>query len=312
MNVLIEIVTPIFGLVAVGYGAARLGYFEAARLRGLSYFAFAFAIPALLLRSMAQIELTGALAWPFLASYYLSAFTIYAAGMAVSRLTFGHGLRGGAIGGFTASFSNTVLLGIPIVLTVFGERATLPVFLIVAFHSLLMFPIATVMLEFRGGRGLRFGDLARSTLGGLARNPILIGLVIGLTINILQLDLPTALDSLLEMLGRAAVPVALFAMGASLHGYGIRGPLPESITLVGLKLVLHPLLVWSLGRFVFELDPLWLQVAVIVAALPAGVNAYILAQRYETLPAVAASSILIGTAVSVATISALLLLWSPI
>lgn len=312
MAVLINIVPPIFGLVALGYAAARLGYFKAARLRGLSYFAFTFAIPALLLRSMAQIELMGAVTWPLLASYYLSTFAIYAVGLAVSRLAFGHGLDGGAIGGFTASFSNTVLLGLPLILTIFGERATLPAFVIVAFHALLMLPIATVMLEFRGGRGVRLGQLAGSTLGGLVRNPILMGLVIGLAINIVRLELPTPVDSLLEMLGRAAVPVALFAMGASLHGYGVRGPIAESVSLVTLKLVLHPLLVWCLGRFVFALDPLWLQVAVLMAGLPAGVNAYILAQRYETLPAVAASSILIGTAGSVATIAALLLLWPPV
>lgn len=312
MSILIDIVIPIFGLVAVGYVSARMGFFDDARLRGLSYFAFAFAIPALLLRSMAQIELSGVIAWPLLAAYYSSAFLVYAAGFAVSRIGFGHGLRGCAIGGFTASFSNTVLLGIPLVLTVFGDRASLPVFLIVAFHSLLMFPIATVMLEFRGGRGFRPRDIGVSTALGLVRNPILIGLVAGLALNLLGVGLPRAVDSLLEMLGRAAVPAALFAMGASLHGYGIRGPLPLSASLVALKLVLHPLLVWGVGRFVFGLDPLWLQVAVLVAAVPTGVNAYIFAQRYESIPEVAASSILIGTALSVATISALLLLWGPV
>lgn len=311
MSILLDIIIPVFGLVGLGYLAARGGLFDVGRLKGLSYFAFGFAIPALLLRSMARMELEGAVAWPFLLSYYLAAFAVFAAGLAMARLAFAFTWQQAAVAGMAAAYSNAVLLGIPLLLTVFGERASLPVFLLIAFHSALMFPAVTTVLEAARGAGGRLRRIPATTVGRLLRNPILMGLSIGLALNLLGAELPAAADSLLHTLGQAAVPCALFAMGASLYGYGVSGRRLPIVALVGLKLVVHPLAVWLLGSQVFALDPLWLQVAVVMAALPAGVNVYIMAEGYEAAAEVAAGTVVLGTAVAVASISALLYVVGP-
>lgn len=312
VSIFLDIVIPVFGLVGLGYAAALAGLFDAERLKGLAYFAFGFAIPALLLRSMARMELEGEVAWPFLLSYYVGAFLVFALGLAAGLLIFRRSLREAAIAGMASSYSNTVLLGIPLLLTVFGERASLPVFLLIAFHSALMFPAVTTVLELGRGAGGEFWRIPGSTLRGLIRNPILVGLAAGLVANIAGIALPAVLDSLLRTLGQAAVPCALFAMGASLQGYGVAGERGQITCLVTLKLIVHPLAVWLLGNQVFALDPLWLKVAVVMAALPAGVNVYVMAENYGAASGAAAGTVLSGTVVAVATISALLFVLGPV
>jgi predicted permease len=306
VSILLDIVIPVFGLVGIGYAAALLRVFDAERLKGLSYFAFGFAIPALLLRSMARMELEGQVAWPFLLSYYIGTFTVFAIGLAVARIAFGRTIREAAIAGMASSYSNTVLLGIPLLLTVFGERASLPVFLLIAFHSLLIFPTVTTVLEVGRGTSERLRHIPLSTLRGLVRNPILVGLAVGLLVNMAGVALPATVDSLLQTLGRAAVPCALFAMGASLYGYRIAGEKAQIGAFVGLKLIAHPFAVWLLASQVFALDPLWMNVAVVMAALPAGVNVYVMAENYGAAAQAAAGTVLLGTAAAVASISALL------
>jgi hypothetical protein len=308
VTILLDIVIPVFGLVALGYGAGALGLFGPAHLKGLTFFAFGFAIPALLFRAMARMDLDGAIAWPFLLSYYLSAFALFALGLWLSRVGFARNLPESAIGGLAASYSNAVLLGIPLLLTAFGERASLPVLLLVAFHSALMFPLGTLVLELGRGDGARLREIPAQTARGLVRNPILWGLGLGLLWNAAGWALPAAADSLLQTLGQAAVPCALFAMGASLVGYRVRGLPLEPLLLAGLKLVAMPGLVWLLGTQVFALQPLWLKVAVLMAALPTGVNVYVIAQQYGANAEGSAAEVLLATLLSVLSVSALLYL----
>jgi predicted permease len=133
-------------------------------------------------------------------------------------------------------------------------------------------------------------------------------LLLGVLCNLLQLQLPAAIDKIAQIMGQAALPCALFAMGASLSQYRIAGNFAESLTLVGLKLFLHPLLTWLLARFVFELPPLWTHTLVILAALPTGVNTYLFAQRYSVGIGTSTTTIFISTALSMLSLSFILFL----
>lgn len=310
MTVILDIVLPVFGLVLLGYGAAKAGWFDTAAVRGLSLFVFNFAIPVMLFRTMARTDLPDRIEWGFLLSYYGGAFGVFFLGMALSGLLFGRKLDGQGIAGITAAYSNTILLGIPLILTAFGEAAGVPLFLMIAFHSLLLLPTVTIVVEAGQGGRLGLRKLILVTGRGLVRNPIIGGLVAGLLFNATGLAIPGLVDSLARTLGAAALPCATFAMGASLAGYRIAGNLREALSLVGLKLAIHPLLVWGLATFVFAVDPFWTAVAVVLAALPSGVNAYLFAQRYAVGIATAATAVFLSTAISIATVSVLLLLLS--
>ncbi len=306
MVILLDIIVPVFGIVALAYLAARLGAFPESATRGLSYFVFNFAIPPMLFRAMATSELPSPIEWGFLISYFGGGYGAWIVAMAVSAGLFRRGLAAAAIAGMTAAFSNTVLLGIPLVLTVLGEAAALPLFLLIAFHSALFMTTVTLLVESARGRRGRPAKLAWNIARSLVTNPILMAMALGIIWNLLSWSLPGPLDSVIAKLGQAALPCALFALGASLAGYHVTGALPEALSGVALKLVLHPLIVWLLATYVFELQPLWRDVAVIIAALPVGVNVYLFAQRYETGAPAAAAAMLISTLLSVASLAGVL------
>lgn len=308
MDIIVEIIVPVFGIVGIGYGAARLTLFSQEATRGLSTFVFHFAIPAMLFRAMATTELPAEIQWGYLVSYFGGGYGAWLVGTLLSRTLFRRDGAGPTVAGMTAGFSNTVLLGVPLILTTFGDRATLPLFLLIAFHSSQLLCVATIQAEVGiGGRG-ETRQLLTNVRRELVRNPIIGALLAGILYNLSGLPLPGVVDSLTENLGRAAMPCAVFAMGASLAGYRLSGATAEAGVGVGLKLILHPLLVWVLATHLLDVEPLWRDIAVILAALPVGVNVYLVAQRYQAGVAAAATAILVSTAVSVLSVAAVLTL----
>ena len=308
MALILDIILPVFGLVVLGFGAAKAKWFDEGAIRGLSLFVFNFAIPVMLFRTLAQVELPASIEWGFLLSYFLGAFIVFGLGMASAGLLFGRPLEAQGAAGLAAGYSNTVLLGIPLILTAFGDAAALPVFLLVAFHSLLLLPAGTAVIEAGRGRGEGLRRLPMVTAVGMAKNPIVVGLALGLVFNLLDISIPGPIDTIAETLGQAALPCATFAMGASLALYRIAGSLAESAVLIGLKIFVHPLLVWLLATQIFDVTPLSASVAVVMAALPTGVNAYLFAHRYGVGLAQAATAVLVSTGITIGTLSLLLFL----
>jgi malonate transporter len=308
MPVLLHVVAPIFGIAALGFLAARTGIMRPAGVGGMVAFAFNVAIPALLLRSMAGLEIPQHIPWSFLVAFYTGSLTVWALGIATARLVFERPLDQGAIFGMGAAFSNTVMVGVPVVLTAFGSEAALPLFLIISFHSALFMPLTAGLIQWSRGRGVSWGEQAREVVRVLARNPIVLGLAAGMALNLTGVSLPGPVDRPLELLGAAAVPVALFAMGAAVAGYPFAGDLGPGSVLAALKLVVHPLVVWAVGLWLLHLDGLWLSVAVMMAAMPSGINVYLFAARYDAAAGVAARTVLLSSLFSVITLSTLLVL----
>ena len=294
--------------MVLGFLARRLRILSEEGVKGLVLFVFAFAIPALLFRSLAQVELPEVIEWGFLLAFYAGSVTVYAAGMIAGRVLFHRPADHQAIFGMSAAFSNTVFLGIPIILTAFGPEATLPVFLIITFHSATFMPLTVGIIQGSRGTAVSAGEHLRTLSFELLRNPIIMGLLLGLVVNLAGFELPDPIDKVAELLGAAAVPSALFAMGASLAGYPFMGDVGPAVLLTALKLVLHPLVVWLVAVPVLGLSGLWVSVAVTMAAMPTGVNAYLFGARYEAAPGVAARTVFLTTLLSLGTISVLLVL----
>lgn len=308
MSVLLHVVAPVFGIAALGFVAARSGILKPGGVDGLVAFAFNVAIPALLLRSMARLDMPEDIRWSFLVAFYSGSVTVWALGITVARNAFHRRLDDGAIFGMGAAFSNTVMMGIPVILTAFGPEATLPLFLIISFHSATFMPLTAGMIQWSRGRGVTWGAQLREVARVLAQNPIIVGLAVGLALNLTSVAIPGPLDRTLELLGAAAVPCALFAMGAAVAGYHLTGDLAPAGALVLLKLLVHPLIVWTVGRWLLHLDGLWLDVAVVMAGMPSGINVYLFGARYEAAADVAARTVLLTSLLSVATLSTLLVL----
>ncbi|MDP2955162.1 MAG: AEC family transporter [Longimicrobiales bacterium] len=306
---LVDVVAPVFGIIAVGFLAARASVLDGAGVKGLVAFVFNFAIPVLMFRSMAGIELPGDVEWGFLVAFYTGSLVTYALGMAVGRWGFARALDQQAVFGMSAAYSNTVFLGIPIILTALGPDAALPLLLIIALHSATFMTLTVALIHLGRGEGISASEQALSVLRELVRNPIVVGLFLGLLANLGSVTLPGFLDRLTGLLGEAAVPCALFAMGASLAVYPMGADGPAALVLAALKLVVHPLIVWTVAVPVLGLDGIWVPAAVLMAAMPTGVNVYLFGARYDAAASLAARTVLVASTLSVVTISLMLLLF---
>ena len=291
----------------VGYVTASVGWFDQVAIRGLTRFVFDFAVPMLLLRTISTATLPDVIPWDYLASYYLGTFIILLSGLVITRLLWQRTFSQQVINAFSSSFSNTVLLGIPIILLTFGDRAVLPLFIIIGTHGIIMVPLFTIMLEMgKSGRAPIKTVIVRTSYG-LFTNPLIIGLLSGLACNLFEITLWKPLDEMAKLLANSVTSCALFALGATLASFRKNIPWQEVPMIVILKTILHPVVVWGLATLVFRVkEVIWIQVLVLLAAQPTGVNPFLFASRYNVGQLVSSGAAFISTIFSIFTLSALL------
>ncbi|WP_193367915.1 AEC family transporter [Pelagibius marinus] len=306
---ILETVLPIFGLVLCGYVVGRRRWMSEEAIKGLNTFVFYFAIPALLFRAMARG--IGPVEFTIVGAYFAGVLATFLLALVVARLAFRTGPVEQVLFGMGSIFSNTVLLGIPLVFTVLGEAAGLQLMLIITFHAVIILPVITVLIELRRGAGQGWRRLFGQTFRAIALNPIILALILGIAYGLTGAPLPGAAERFLALLGGAAAPCALFALGASLTSFELRGDIKETLAIVAMKLLVHPAVMAVLAFWVFELPPLAATVAVITAAIPAGANVFIMARQYDIYLGRAASAVLISTALSVVTLTFLLATLRP-
>jgi hypothetical protein len=192
-----------------------------------------------------------------------------------------------------------------LVLTAFGDRATTPLFLMVALQAPLFFPLM-IFLQESVRRGSGHSTSGYPVLKSIFANQYLIGIGLGIALNLVDFAMPAPITDIIDLIGRSAVPCALFALGASLSSYPIGGVLGRVALMVVIKNGLFPLVVWWVAAYGLDLAPLWQAVMVLMAALPVGINTYLFAERYQSGVALGGSGVVLSTAVSIVTISFIL------
>jgi malonate transporter len=296
MSAIIDIIVPVFGTVAVGWALGRW-LLTADGLRGLTQVAFYSLFPALLFRSMAKVRLE-ALELDIIVVFFGTGLLLYFMLMPLGR-ALGMKLGDQAVFALSGTFSNGVGIGIPFITYAFGEAGLVPLLMIISVNSLVMLTLCSFLLEIGSGGG---GGRLLAKLGGA-------GLAWAeLTSLVPGLGMPVVIDKVLQALALAAPPCGLIMAGASLAHVGLKEHWQPAAVATAVKLAVMPLMVWAVGRYLFTLDPLWLTVATLNAALPAGANVYLVAQLYRTGVGLATNAVVISTGASVFSLSVVLLL----
>lgn len=316
MTELFTVIASIFGLIAVGYGAARSGLLGAAVSPALNDFVFVVAIPVLLFRTIATADFGGISPWSLWITYFAAVGLTWGAAHLLARRAFGGDARLGVVAGISASFSNTVLIGIPLVQSVLGERGLVAVLVIVAIHLPVMMLASVILFEWaRRADGVDAGPVAIAPLLrrfglSLARNPIVVGIAAGAAWRLAGLPLSGVPERLVSSLAQVAGPTALFSAGMSLASYGIGRNLPHAGVTSALKLALMPAVALAVGTLA-GLPAVFLAACVLLAGCPTGVNPYLIATRLQTGQALATGAITLTTAAGAGTVALWLLLVRP-
>ncbi len=302
MSATLAIVLPVFAVILLGYGLGKTRLFGEEAVRALTNFCFFVTIPALLFRSMARLEAPHGDALLIVFAFYAAVLATFALALAAGRLLFGMKLAEQALFAVGGTYSNILLLGLPLSITAFGEQAVLPASALLALQSPILFSLTSITVEIgRGGaEGNRTGMLAILATAALSlvKTPILTAMVAGVLWGLTGFGLDPVVDKSLAFLGQAATPTALFALGASLTRFSIGGDLRQVAALGVLKLVVLPVACFLSAQYLFGLAPLYVAIAALCGAMPTGVTAFVLAMRYELLVARIAASVIVTSAIA--------------
>jgi len=313
-HVVLSALLPVMALILIGLGVGRMGWLGPEVVRRLSTLAFMVLTPVLLFRAMSRVHVEQLDLQPAL---------VYALALA---LVFGavlrqHGLsRRAAVFALAATYGNAVMIGIPLIALAWGEAGLVTLFTLIPIHSLLLLTTATVVLEFAAARehaasspdvAARLWVVGLRSLRKALIHPVPLPIIAGLLFAQTGLVIPPWLDAPMLWLGKGFGPLALFLVGVSLASSYVGRNLRGALWMTGVKNLLVPVLAGGLG-WLFGMTGLPLAVMIVTAALPVGANAFMFSQRYAVAQETITASVAVSTAVSVMTVSLVMLLVAPL
>lgn len=309
MSAVATSVAPIFALIALGFASARFGWLGAHAGKGLAEFTFLVAMPALLFRTLVVSSMGDAPPSLILGAYFTTIAIIWAAATIAFHVLLRRSAEEGAVFAMTASYGNIVLLGIPIAIAAYGERAAPTAAIVVSTHVAVLWLVACVHLALANRKRMASPwHMARSIVVEFAKNPIVVAIVIGALWRATGLGLHVTADRTLHLLTQASVPCALFAVGFTLAGFRIAGETRTLGLSCALKNFALPVLAWVVCTTVFGLPPLPAAVITLFAAMPTGTATYLFASQNGLAVETTSASVALSTAVSMITLP-IVLLW---
>ncbi len=304
---LFNLLFPFFGVVALGVVFAKVAKVPEAGLAWMQLFLIYLALPCLFFRLISDKPISELANWPFIAGTTLSTALAFALSFLAGRL---NGLRPPetVLGAVAGSYSNIGYMGPPMILGLLGPAASAPVALIFVFDTVFLFSATPALMALAGVE--RRSALATALDVGrkVLTHPFVVATIIAILASLFRVRPPAAIDTMIGWLSGASAPCALFLLGVTVAMRPVGRLPPEVGWLVLIKLVLHPLIVWLVLAAFGGFDPVWVEAAVVMAALPPALNIFVLARQYDVGIERASACVLVGTVVSIATLTGFILL----
>lgn len=304
----VSLSVPFFGLIFLGFVFGKALRRPAAGLEWLNVFVLYLALPALFFQLVAETPFEELSNVSFIACVLGATLTVFVAGLAIALLRNRGNLPRSTIQALIGAYANNGYLGPGLAISALGSSATVPVALIFAFENTAFFIITPILMALAGSGSGGPVAMAGRILKRIFTHPFILAVMAGVAAAALDWQPPDFLDRLLTMLRGAAAPCALFAMGVTvaLQPPPERGAFGDLSLLLAIKLVAHPLMVYAVVSSFAQVDNLWLTAAILMAALPPATNVFVLATQYRTYVEGASNAVLVGTAVSAVTVTAIL------
>lgn len=313
MQAILNVALPIFGVVLAGYLAGRWRILGGDSTAALNAFVSYFALPVLFFGTLARTPVAAVLDPGLMLGFGIVVLATFLLGMASTRLVSPmNGRRAGlaamSLQGIAASWGNVGYMGVPLCLAAFGEAGLPPAMLTVIVTAIVAMVIGVMLIELEvaAGRG-PLKTFLRAAFN-VAKNPLPLSIALGIVVSALGLPMPTPVEKWLDLLGAAAAPCALFAIGLFLSDKSVKSGLTEASLAALLKMVIQPLLAMAVLPFFVDLQSVPGKVALLMAALPTAANAFVLAKQFDIQVEQNSASILLSTAFSVVSVSALLVM----
>jgi malonate transporter and related proteins len=300
---ILNLALPFFGLIFIGFACGKWRRIPDAGLAWMNFFILYVALPALFFRILARTPFEQLAQVDFIKATTLATGCAFVLAFLLGLILRRGKVADATLAGVAGGFGNVGYMGPGLALATLGPEAAVPVALIFSFDALLIFTLVPLLMATSGaskaGIGRALLDVARSIL----LNPLLIAAALGVAAAALHLEPPLAIARLLEFLYTSAAPCALFALGVTVALRPASRMFPDVPLLTAVKLVAHPALVLALLPAFGSFNATWIGTAVLMAALPPALTAFVFARQYDTWIEHASSVVLFGTLFSVVTLT---------
>lgn len=308
MSDITGLVLPFFGLILIGYIVAKWKQMPADALGWLNIFIVYVALPALFFKLISKTPIEQLTRFDFIVTDVGTTYMIFGVIFFIGWLGREASIPEATVQGLAAAYGNIGYMGPGLALLALGERAAVPVALIFCFENMLHFIVAPALISLGGKERKPAGQVLRDIILRIVLHPFIIATAIGFVAAALHFQPPLPLQRLIDYLAQAAAPCALFAMGITLALRPLKRIPAEIVYIVPAKLVLLPALMYLSLSAAGNFDHVWIQTAVLLAALPTATNVFVIGQQYDVWQERASATVLITTLFSVFTVSGLLYL----
>lgn len=305
---IVALLLPFFGLILIGYFAARVTRQPAEALGWMNTFIIYAALPALFFKLVSRTPIEDLARVDFIVADVAATYLVYSALFGISYLIRRATFSDSTIQAFAGAYGNIGYMGPGLALLAFGEAAAVPVALIVCFENAMHFIVAPAMMAVAGGDRRPPLSLAAEVVRKVALHPFILSTALGFVVAASGWQVPLAGQRLIDYLAQAAAPCALFAMGVTLALRPLKRVPVEIGYLALAKLILLPAAVYLVLSLAGNFEPVWVYSAVLLAGLPTATNVFVISQQYGVWQERASATVLITTALSVLTLPGLLYL----
>lgn len=297
---------PFFGLILIGYLAGRMTKQPAEALGWLNTFIIYAALPALFFKLVAKTPVDQLARMDFVGLSLLATYSVFALLFFIGYVIRRNSLSDSTIQSFAGSYGNIGYMGPGLALLAFGDRAAVPVALIVCLENAMHFITAPALMAVAGGDKRSPLKLSADVAKKVLTHPFILSVIAGFIAAFIGWHPPQPVQQLVDYLAQSAAPCALFAMGVTLALRPLKRVPVEISYIVPAKLLLHPLLAYVILSSFGSFDPVWVSTAVLLAALPTATNVFVIGQQYQVWQERASATILVSTVLSVFTVTLVL------
>lgn len=305
---ILALVAPFFGLIFLGFFSGKVAKLPEEGLAWLNFFIIYMALPALFFDLLSSTPLDALPGWSFIVITTLCAYIVYMLSVVGAVFAGRKSLAEAAMVGVAGSYSNIGYMGPGLTLSVLGTPAAVPTALIFCFDNALQFTLTPILMALSGTAKEKPLKIVALIVRRIVLHPFILASAAGIFAAAIRFEPPDAIQRVIDFLSGAAAPCALFAMGVTIALRPLKRVPQEVPWLLFVKLALHPLLIWILLSWAGNYDPIWVYTAILMASLPPALNVFVMARQYNVWIERASSMVLIGTLVSIPTLTGMIFL----
>jgi predicted permease len=299
----LNLALPFFGLIFIGFACGKIKQIPDTALAWMNFFIVYVSLPALFYRILAQTPLEKLGQVDFIFATTLATFWAFAMSFGIGMAIRKGNVAESTIAGLAGGYGNIGYMGPGLALATLGQQAAVPVALIFCFDNIILFTMVPFLMALAKPRPMSVPQIALEVVKRVALHPLIMASAAGVVSAAVHFQPPVALERLMQFLQNAAAPCALFALGVTVALRPLKRMPWEVPPLAAVKLIAHPVLVFLLLSAFGPFDAVWVDTAVLMAALPPALNVFVFARQYDSWVEQASNAVLVGTLLSVLTLT---------